>query len=151
MCHSTLYRLCIVRRSAQRSPVVWKATACTRGHGGWGWGVNIQLSSLNFETIAGGELSQLADYCLTLKISVSTRTNEATFCFTETMLPLMQTASRFLQLGLPPNLILCLFLLQIPCNKQLNYWGSGESFPDLTSVRKLHLYCTVWFYTCSEM
>lgn len=75
--------------------MVPKATACTRGHGGRGRGVNIQLSSFNFETVTRGDLSQLAGYCLTLKISASTRMDEATLFVTETTLPLMQMAGRF--------------------------------------------------------
>lgn len=53
----------------------------------------IQLSSLNFETVTRGELSQLAEYCLELKISASTPTNEATFCLIQLILCLVQVIS----------------------------------------------------------
>lgn len=122
----------------------------TGGHGGWGWGVNIQLSSLNFETVTRGELSQLADDCLTLKISASTWTGEAALCSTETILSLMQMAGRFLQLGSPFFLSRC-FMLLIPCKKQPNCQDFGKRFPRCPLSEKTHLYCTVCFYTFSEM
>lgn len=80
-----------------------------------GGGSTIQLSSLNSETVTRGELSQLAEYCLALKISASTQTNEATFCLIQPILLLMQVASRFLQLGYPFPF---LFMVLIQCNRQ---------------------------------
>lgn len=77
MCPSTLYRLCIMRRSAKRSVVFWKATVCTSGCHSRSYGL-----IFNYGTITRGEVSQLADYSPTLKTSA--------FLFIETVLPLMQ-------------------------------------------------------------
>lgn len=132
-----------MRRSPKRSLVVWKALTCTRGHGGWALGVNIQLSSLNFETITRGEFSQLADYCLTLKISASTRTSEGTFRFTETILPLLQMADRFLQLGPPPFSPLLLFILL--SNKYLELVRCRRKFPQFNpSEKTASLLCSLF-------
>lgn len=79
--------VCIVRRSAKRLMLVWKATARTRGHGHWGWPTLFNYPRLIFRPYPEGRLCQLADCCLAPPISASTRTNRAALCSAQTKNP----------------------------------------------------------------
>lgn len=104
--------------------------ACTSSHDGRVWGVNIQLSSLNFKTITRGELSQLAHYCLKLKISASTGVSEATFGFIETILPLNAKSQEISAPGASSlALFFCLVLLLTLNNKRPQARRLRGAFP----------------------
>lgn len=139
--------VCIVRRSAKRLMLVWKATACTRGHGRWGWRALFNYPRLIFRAYPEGRLCQLADCCLAPRISASTRTNRAILCSTQTKTPCYASGQCFSTAEFLFSLLCVQFWLhaidsglraystELKCELSV-LWDFAESFPELASVGK---------------